>query len=376
MAYDLDQRLLPLLLSPIAQATEALVRLDERLASSPLGHGVLERQHFSDACASLWLDGELVHLEDLVLHEAGHDIRAPSHELTIARDVLRSRKRILTHPVEWPFTLEGLRTLRRGGSGEPELETKGWSDAASAGSLARQPASSAEAENPVEDAFARELAAFDALLDRSTAMIARVKEEPLRRGLEREPLVYDPQWDEEERMAEWLSLLQDTQHLPAVLQAVLLLDAWSEIGVFQHGAWLGRLLVAALLRRRHVTALSHLTALNLGLRAIRLDQRRHRSRSVRLTAMLEAVQTAAQLGLKDHDRLLLARQTMERRLTGRRSTSRMPELVDLVMTRPLVSAKMVAEVLDVTPRAALRILEDLGLRELTGRGRYRAWGIV
>lgn len=50
--------------------------------------------HFADACASLWIDGELVHLEDLVLHDAGADTRAPTHELTIARDVLRSRRRI------------------------------------------------------------------------------------------------------------------------------------------------------------------------------------------------------------------------------------------------------------------------------------------
>lgn len=28
----------------------------------------------ADACASLWIGGELVHLEDLVLHDAGHDI--------------------------------------------------------------------------------------------------------------------------------------------------------------------------------------------------------------------------------------------------------------------------------------------------------------
>ncbi|CDI09832.1 conserved protein of unknown function [Agrobacterium pusense] len=42
--------------------------------------------HFADACASLWIDGELVHLEDLVLHDATRDIRTPAHELTIARD--------------------------------------------------------------------------------------------------------------------------------------------------------------------------------------------------------------------------------------------------------------------------------------------------
>jgi hypothetical protein len=53
-----------------------LVRLDERIARSPVGAGWIERMHFADACASLWIDGELVHLEDLALHDAGADIRA------------------------------------------------------------------------------------------------------------------------------------------------------------------------------------------------------------------------------------------------------------------------------------------------------------
>ena len=49
---------------------------------------------------------------------------------------------------------------------------------------------------------------------------------------------------------------------------------------------------------------------------------------------------------------------------------------DLVMARPLVSAGMVAEVLGVTQRAALRMVGELGLREMTGRGRFRAWGAM
>ena len=68
----------------------ALARLDERVSRSEVGSGFLERQNFADACASLWIDGELVHLEDLFLHDTSHDIRTPTHELTIARDVLRT----------------------------------------------------------------------------------------------------------------------------------------------------------------------------------------------------------------------------------------------------------------------------------------------
>ncbi len=58
--------LLQLLLRPISEAAVALARLDERIARSPVGEGFLERGHFHEAHASLWVDGELVQLEDLV----------------------------------------------------------------------------------------------------------------------------------------------------------------------------------------------------------------------------------------------------------------------------------------------------------------------
>ncbi|WP_458382896.1 helix-turn-helix domain-containing protein [Rhizobium anhuiense] len=46
------------------------------------------------------------------------------------------------------------------------------------------------------------------------------------------------------------------------------------------------------------------------------------------------------------------------------------------MSRPLVSTGMVAKLVGVTPQAAVRILGELGLREVTGRGRFRAWGVL
>src|SRR4051812_8612134 len=72
------------LAGPFAAAEDAFARLDERLGQSPIREGWISRTHFLDACASLWLQGELVHLEDLVLHDAGMDLRAPTHELTRA----------------------------------------------------------------------------------------------------------------------------------------------------------------------------------------------------------------------------------------------------------------------------------------------------
>jgi hypothetical protein len=118
-----------------------------------------------------------------------------------------------------------------------------------------------------------------------------------------------------------------------------------------------------------------LTIVNLGLKSIAVERRRHRARDTRLLAVVNAIIAAAELGLKEHDRLALARTMMDRKLAGRRASSKLPELINLVMARPLVSAGMVAETLEVTPRAALRIIEELGPREMIGRGRFRAWGL-
>jgi hypothetical protein len=37
---------------------------------------------------------------------------------------------------------------------------------------------------------------------------------------------------------------------------------------------------------------------------------------------------------------------------------------------------MIAEELKITPRAAQDLVAEFGPREATGRGRYRAWGVV
>ncbi|WP_318246623.1 DUF1612 domain-containing protein (plasmid) [Rhizobium sp. T1470] len=161
-----------------------------------------------------------------------------------------------------------------------------------------------------------------------------------------------------------------------MLQAVVALDAWNRLDVLQHALWLGGPLAASILRQAGATTGTHLAAINLGLKSIPACRRRHRDRETRLMAVLSGLTAAAELGLKEHGRLTLARQSMERRLIGRRQTSKLPELIELVMSRPLVSAGMVAKAIDVTPQAARRILGELGLREMTGRGRFRAWGTI
>jgi hypothetical protein len=95
-----------------------------------------------------------------------------------------------------------------------------------------------------------------------------------------------------------------------------------------------------------------------------------------LAAFLEAVRRGAGQGIKDHDRWRLSRDVLERKLSGRRMHSKLPALVDFVLARPLVSAGMIAAELGVTARAAQDLVAELGIREMTGRGRYRAWGVL
>ena len=388
MAYDLTKLPIHTLLKPVADASSAITRLDERIARSAVGAGWLERQNFTDACASLWIDGELVHLEDLVLHDSLRDIRTPTHELTIARDVLRTRRRIADHPPGWALSEDGLRGLRRpwagaslgeGGTGVADKSAVGVVEAGG-GEGAEHREENGQAGEDVLDA---ELAAIDALLARSDAAIEQARKPGPAKGApgpgagrERDPLVYDLDWDEDERLEEWRAVLRQAQEFPAVLQAIVALDAWNEIGVLQHAGWMGRLLAAAILRQGGITTGAHLTAINLGLKTIPVDRRRHRNRETRLLAIAQGFLATAEIGLKEHDRLALARQMMERKLAGRRTSSKLPELVELVMAKPLVSAGMVAKTLEVTPQGARRIVQELGLREMTGRGRFRAWGVL
>ena len=380
MSYDLAKLPIQSLLKPISAAGTALARLDERIARSEVGSGWIERSHFADACASLWIDGELVHLEDLVLHDASHDIRTPTHELTIARDVLRTRRRIAAQSPGWALRPEGLRSLslRRhnvvASAPEPSLD----GNATESGAAGAQSEVVGEGEGEDSDdasVLDAELAAIDAVLARSEAVLKEAVA-PTGRSRERDPLVYDLDWDEDARLEEWRAVLRQAENLPPVLQAIVALDAWNTLEVLQHAPWLGRHLAASILRQGDIATGAHLVAINLGLKTIPVDRRRHRSREVRLLAIADGLIAAAEIGLKGHDRLALARKMMERKLQGRRTSSKLPELVDLVMASPLVHAGTVTKTLGVTPQAARRIVAELGLREMTGRGRFRAWGLV
>jgi hypothetical protein len=398
---------------PIEAATLALVRIDERLARSEpvLADGVRARFHLFEAQALAQLAGELASLEDLVLHDAGMDVRAPSTGVVRAQRILDERRSLARRAPEAVLAPEALSRLI-GVAAESE-QVKARDDqtgpAAAAVSAAARPAVSGPWDMPrpfAEDglwsdpdesddgdglempdeegealasdssrAATGDLAAIDALLARTGRLIGAFEGSPPETPSLR---LRDPDYGASSRLMAWLDALRAAEDAPAVLATAIALDAWLMLEPAERGGEVGFALAATILRQREVAA-HHLPALGLGYRKGRFRWSPHQAQGVRLAGLIDAMQGSAQLANSDLKRLTLAREVMGRRCEGRRGNSKLPQLVDLFMASPLVTVQMATEKLKVTQQAVEVMLKELGPslpRELTGRKRYRAWGIV
>ena len=190
-------------------------------------------------------------------------------------------------------------------------------------------------------------------------------------------LVYDEDWGEDARLTEWRECVAEAQTLPPLLAAGLALDAWETIEPLQRHAWLGPLLAAELLRERGKTR-RHLPALHAGFRYAKYRRIRQHDVAIRLIAFARAIEAMANTGSKELDRLTLARELLLRKCSGKRGNSKLPRLVDLCLGMPIVTVPLAANELRISQQAATTMIDELSsnLRELTGRGRYRAWAII
>lgn len=375
----------PRLLGPIDAAARALTRADERLKRTPeLADGFRARAHVLDTCAAMWLDGELVHLEDLVLHDAGADVRAPTHELTLAARLLRQRRTIERQDPDWVFSRAGLLALagrlhsRPGGEGG--TGSRPTSDVARVSDMALEDEDDGVS---IEGAL---LAEIDAVADRAQKLADGAVSATGRSAGQRfghgdssnlENLLGDPDHDETRLLNCWHRLVEDTRSLPPVLATALILDAWLVLEPLERRSELGRLIAAAALRRT-VTP-NHLPLVAVGLRNSKFRWRRSDPVQTRLSMLLAGFEAGALEAMEQMNRLHFARERMLRQCRTCRRNSKLPELVDLFMAHPFVSIPLARKKLKVTAAAVDRMLEQLGPAlppELTGRGRYRAWGVL
>jgi hypothetical protein len=352
----------------LEQVAIGVMRFDARLEASGLAAGWQSRCDMTEAVRAMLLDGHLVDVGDLVLHDAGMDVRHPTHELTRAAAALRARRTTMVRKAPWPLSIDGLTALRGVGSPAEEKPSR---------SKGRRPDPEDDEAYPPyandADPWKAHLAEIDALLDRTSQVLAG--ETLLLRS--RSHLVYDPDQDEAEAEDLWLDVVKRTSPWPAVAAAAVAWNAWLDLNLYTRLPWLGLIMAAAILRARGLT--SHLLPLAAGFKQSKFRPQGREEAREKLEGFCIVLEEALAIAHKDLDRLILARELMNRVTAQCRSNSKLPELVELFLSRPLVTVPLGAKMLKVTPKAIDLMLIQLGgalPRELTGRSRYRAWGIV
>ena len=352
----------------LEQVAIGVMRFDARLEASGLAAGWQSRCDMTEAVRAMLLDGHLVDVGDLVLHDAGMDVRHPTHELTRAAAALRARRTTMVRKAPWPLSIDGLTALRGVGSPAEEKPSR---------FKGRRPDPEDDEAYPPyandADPWKAHLAEIDALLDRTSQVLAG--ETPLLRS--RSHLIYDPDQDETEAEDLWLDVVKRTSPWPAVAAAAVAWNAWLDLNLYTRLPWLGLIMAAAILRARGLT--SHLLPLAAGFKQSKFRPQGREEAREKLEGFCIVLEEALAIAHKDLDRLILARELMNRVTAQCRSNSKLPELVELFLSRPLVTVPLGAKMLKVTPKAIDLMLIQLGgalPRELTGRSRYRAWGIV
>jgi hypothetical protein len=310
---------------PLLKATVALARLDERLAHapSPVLEGWTRRALIHEATASLRLDGFYVNPQDLML--ALHDTLDRAGDPDLGRAVgihqmLQALIRRNPKNLFEPRRLMALARLRlRSGPATPESRMPYW--------------------------------LRERLPNPETAL--QVLDDALASGA----------------VAGWESL-------PALAGCAAVIGRWHDSGAADRiGGTGGRALAMAWARRAGLTPVLWLLP-SIGFLGRAYDYRPDLAADW-TGRFLDACTDAVAWGTKLEGHLRGTHRRLQEAAPRERSSSRMAGLVDLLISRPLVSARDAAQALDVTPhagRAMLLELEQRGLvREVTGRGSFRVY---
>jgi hypothetical protein len=101
--------------------------------------------------------------------------------------------------------------------------------------------------------------------------------------------------------------------------------------------WLGLIMAATILRARRLTA--HLLPLAAGFKQSKVRPQGREGAAAKLDGFCQVLEEALSIANRDLDRLVLARELMTRATAKCRSNSRLPGLVELFLSRPLVTVR-------------------------------------
>jgi Protein of unknown function (DUF1612)/HTH DNA binding domain len=301
------------LLKPLLAAEQGMARVNERLRTLPFRDGVIERLVYHEACALSYLEGKLVPVEDLVHAEAGASVKMGYRDLSVCHEYYAVLR------CAWLAAPEPLLTAPSPGDGLERL---------------------------------------------------RIPEG------QRNEVVHDRNWGEGERLAAWRQVERDAGRLPAPLAAAFVWDAWQMLQPEQHGLWKSWLLASLTLKARKAFG-QGLLPLAWGAMHANVQWDKRFPVNLRVEQFLEAVTAACERTGQEIVRLSHADALMARRIEGLRKGSKVPQLKDLLLRRPVVSAGMIRKTLKVSPQAVSDMVKQLAPvpREVTGRRSYRVWGI-
>ena len=218
--------------------------------------------------------------------------------------------------------------------------------------------------------------------DASTLLRARMPGEPERSisidvagdGMDRPDMFYDPNWDESGRLAQWRTVRQSTSSMPPLLAAATIWDAWHTLCPEQQGPWRANLLAALVLRARAKTR-HVLLPLDTGERVCRKGWKAVDDANKRMLVFFEIVSAAVKSSGIELDGLASARERMCLRLRKTQKNSRLYDLIELMIEKPLVSIPLACKALGISKQAVRAMIPKLGStpREISDRQRYRCW---
>ena len=362
---------LPVLLTALADVSDALARLDARVATAAdaIRDGLCARLALTEAAGLLAHAHAWVHPLDLALRDAG--LTAP-----VALAALGAGARALPHTIAQP--------AGRLGWEDPPFDTlpaadQGVADALALARLLRRlpgggphPFGSATATAATLTALgARQLdpGRLAAWWDAHAPASPPRRRFGAKRGEGRAPR-------------------------PPLLAGAVAAQAWMESGIIDQAdpgqallAAFGRLVRQAPVRHVFVPVWSAYPAVGFGdrdtlptLRSDATDRIAGWGWAVTWpVACLHLIAEGARLGLRELDRLETAAEQGRGALAGTDRRSRLPDALDALLRAPVLTPKALAAQLGIVPQTAtalLRTLQTEGVvREVTGRGSFRAFAV-